>query len=63
MASSTTRLAQTQLPRRWDEALVRRIEGERRQRLPATELEARSAWRDRRLMELIAHKRRAHDND
>ena len=55
-------MAQTQLPRRWGETLVRRIERERRQRLPASELEARSGWRDRRLIELIAHKRRARDN-
>ena len=56
-------MAQTQLPRRWDEALVRRIERERRQRLPASELDARAAWRDRRLIELIAHKRRAAEQD
>jgi L-gulonate 3-dehydrogenase len=56
-------MAQTQLPRRWDEALVRRIERERRQRLPASELDARSAWRDRRLIELIVHKRRTRDSD
>ena len=56
-------MAQTQLPRRWDEALVRRIERERRQRLPASELDARSAWRDRHLIELIAHKRRAAEQD
>jgi 3-hydroxyacyl-CoA dehydrogenase len=56
-------MAQTQLPRRWDEALVRRIERERRQRLPASKLDARSAWRDRRLIELIAHKRRAAEQD
>ncbi|MDQ2963897.1 MAG: 3-hydroxyacyl-CoA dehydrogenase [Pseudomonadota bacterium] len=56
-------MAQTQLPRRWDEALVRRIERERRQRLPDSELDARSAWRDRRLMQLIAHRRRAAEQD
>ena len=56
-------MAQTQLPRRWDEALVRRIERERRQRLPASELDARSAWRDRRLIELIAHKRRTRESN
>ena len=56
-------MTQTQLPRRWDEALVRRIERERRQRLPASELDARSAWRDRRLIALIAHKRRAAEQD
>ena len=52
-------MAQTQQPRPWDETLVRRIERERRQQLPASEIEARSAWRDRRLMQLVAHKRRA----
>ena len=56
-------MAQTQLPRRWDEALVRRIERDLRQRLPASELDARSAWRDRRLIALIAHKRRAAKQD
>ena len=52
-------MAQTQQARPWDETLVRRIERERRQQLPASEIEARSAWRDRRLMQLVAHKRRA----
>jgi 3-hydroxyacyl-CoA dehydrogenase len=55
-------MAQSQLPRRWDTELIRRIERERRQRLPASEIAARSAWRDRRLMQLVAHKRRAQDN-
>ena len=55
-------MAQTQRPRRWDEALVRRVEQERRIHLAASELSARSAWRDRRLMQLIAHKRRARDS-
>jgi 3-hydroxyacyl-CoA dehydrogenase len=50
-------IAKTQTPRRWEEALVRRIESERRELLDATELEVRSAWRDRRLMQLVAHKR------
>jgi L-gulonate 3-dehydrogenase len=56
-------MAQTQLPRRWDEELVRRIERERRQRLPASELEARSAWRDRRLIQLVAQRRRSGDDN
>ncbi|HEX9276497.1 MAG TPA: 3-hydroxyacyl-CoA dehydrogenase [Casimicrobiaceae bacterium] len=56
-------MAQTQLPRRWDKTLVRRIERERRQRLSASELDARSAWRDRRLIALIAHKRRTAERD
>ena len=52
-------MAQTQPPRRWDDASVQRIEAERRQHLPAAQLGARAVWRDRRLMQLIAHKRRA----
>jgi L-gulonate 3-dehydrogenase len=45
----------------WDEALIARIDGQRRAILPQSELAARAAWRDRRLMALIAHKR-AMDN-
>jgi 3-hydroxyacyl-CoA dehydrogenase len=51
-------MAQTQPPRRWEEALVHRIERERRKQLAASEIDARSAWRDRQLMQLVAHKRR-----
>jgi 3-hydroxyacyl-CoA dehydrogenase len=51
-------MAQTQLPRRWDPELIRRIERERRELLPASAIGARSVWRDRRLIELVAHKRR-----
>ena len=56
-------IAQEQRPRRWDDALVRRIERERREQLPAADLPSRAAWRDRRLMQLLAHKRRTRDND
>lgn len=56
-------MTQAQRPRRWDDALVRRLEQERRGHLAASGLAARSAWRDRRLMQLIAHKRRSRDND
>ena len=35
------------------------IEAERRKALPADRLQAHQAWRDRRLMALAAHKRRA----
>lgn len=56
-------MARTQQPRRWDKALVRRIEQERRAHLPASGLAKRAAWRDRRLMQLVAHKRRARDTD
>ena len=36
-----------------------RIEAERRAQLPADRLGERAAWRDRRLMALAAHKKRA----
>jgi L-gulonate 3-dehydrogenase len=42
-----------------DEALLRRLDDERRQHLPKERLAERSAWRDRRLMALAAQKRRA----
>ncbi len=35
------------------------IEAERRARLPADKLDERAVWRDRRLMALAAHKKRA----
>jgi 3-hydroxyacyl-CoA dehydrogenase len=50
-------LAREMTPREWNEQTIRRLEAERRARLPATELASRQAWRDRRLMALLAHKR------
>ena len=41
----------------WDDALIARIDAERRKVLPQTQHGEREAWRDRRLMALIAHKR------
>jgi L-gulonate 3-dehydrogenase len=41
----------------WDNKLVARIEGERRKLMLQTQHAEREAWRDRRLMALIAHKR------
>ena len=43
----------------WAGAVMDRIEQERRSRLPADQLAERAAWRDRRLMALAAHKKRA----
>ena len=43
----------------WSGPVMDRIEAERRARLPAEKLGERAAWRDRRLMALAAHKRRA----
>jgi 3-hydroxyacyl-CoA dehydrogenase len=43
--------------RPWDRELADRIETERRKLMPQGEHAAREAWRDRRLMALVAHKR------
>lgn len=43
-------------PRPWSPGLVARLEAERRAALPAEDHAARTAWRDRRLMALLAHK-------
>ena len=43
----------------WSGAVMDAVEAERRQRLPADKLAERQSWRDRRLMALAAHKRRA----
>ncbi len=41
----------------WDEALIAKVEAQRRERLPAQQLARRGEWRDRRLMALAIHKR------
>ena len=46
-------------PRPWTQELARRIEAERREMLPEDHLGERSAWRDRRLMALAAHRAEA----
>ncbi|CAN0376775.1 unnamed protein product [Phaeothamnion confervicola] len=43
----------------WDDTLIGRIDGERRKLMPQDRHAQREAWRDRRLMALIAHKRDA----
>ncbi len=45
----------------WSGPAMDGIEAERRARLPAEKLGERAAWRDRRLMALAAHKKRAAD--
>ena len=45
-------------PEPWTPELVQRLERERRQTLPAERLRERAAWRDRRLMALVAHRRK-----
>ncbi|MDX2143992.1 MAG: 3-hydroxyacyl-CoA dehydrogenase [Rhodospirillaceae bacterium] len=46
-------------PKPWSGDLISAIEKERRAVLEADKLDARRQWRDRRLMALMAHKRRA----
>jgi L-gulonate 3-dehydrogenase len=41
----------------WDDALIAKIDSERRKIMPQDKHAEREAWRDRRLMALIAHKR------
>jgi 3-hydroxyacyl-CoA dehydrogenase len=43
----------------WSGPVMAMVEAERRKRIPADKLVERQAWRDRRLMALAAHKRRA----
>jgi hypothetical protein len=50
-------------PRAWGPELVGKLDAEQRAALPTAEREARYQWRDRRLMNLIAHKRRAEEED
>ena len=42
----------------WAGAAMDKIEPDRRKKLPASELQQRQVWRDKRLMALAAHKRR-----
>jgi len=48
--------AETKAATPWRDALGARLEAERRRAVPATQLAERQAWRDRRLMALLAHK-------
>ncbi|WP_043335252.1 3-hydroxyacyl-CoA dehydrogenase [Belnapia moabensis] len=50
-------ITEEQTPYLYDAETVGRVAGERRAALPLEGIEGRSAWRDRRLMALIAHKR------
>jgi 3-hydroxyacyl-CoA dehydrogenase len=47
----------------WDPALISKIEAERRKIMPQSQHGTREAWRDRRLMALIAHKRTMADKE
>lgn len=43
----------------WSDALIAKVNGERRKLMPQEKHAEREAWRDRRLMALVAHKRDA----
>ena len=49
--------------RKWSEELLAKIEKERRQYMQVADIGARSKWRDRRLMGLMAHKRAMEQKD
>lgn len=46
-------------PRPWTESLVDKVEAQRRQHLSEVDIAERQAWRDRRLAQLVGHKREA----
>jgi 3-hydroxyacyl-CoA dehydrogenase len=48
-------IGRTQSARPWDKAALKKLEAERRATQPQAQLVSRQAWRDRRLMALIAH--------
>jgi 3-hydroxyacyl-CoA dehydrogenase len=50
-------ITEEQAPYGYDAPTVGRVAGERRAALPVERIEERSAWRDRRLMALVGHKR------
>jgi L-gulonate 3-dehydrogenase len=52
-------IAKEAVARPWRDALLARVEAERLAALPSSERPARQGWRDRRLMDLVAHKRAA----
>ena len=47
----------------WDDELIARVEAQRREIMPHEEHASREAWRDRRLMALVAHKRAQDQSD
>ncbi|WP_250475452.1 3-hydroxyacyl-CoA dehydrogenase [Caballeronia sp. GAFFF1] len=50
-------IADTRVPFSWSEEAIASLHAQRREQLPADQIEARSRWRDRRLMALLAHRR------
>lgn len=57
-------IAASRKPFDWSPDTLGKLDAERRARLPRDQIEARSRWRDRRLMALLAHRRAPEcDND
>ena len=54
-------ITEEQTPFLYDETTVARVTAERRAALPLEKIGARSAWRDRRLMGVLAHKKKARE--
>ena len=54
-------IAASRVPFDWSTPTTDRLHAERREALPASEIETRSRWRDQRLMELLAHRRRTQE--
>jgi len=50
-------IAASRVPFDWPREVTDRVHAERRESLPLDEIEARSRWRDQRLMALLAHRR------
>lgn len=55
--------ASTTEHRVWDDALIARLEAQRREELPAEDLAVRRAWRNRRLMALAQHLQALRDEE
>ncbi|QYD67418.1 3-hydroxyacyl-CoA dehydrogenase [Paraburkholderia edwinii] len=51
-------LASERMPFDWSPETIAKLEAEREALLPRSDIEARSRWRDRRLMALLAHRRK-----
>ncbi|WP_114812038.1 3-hydroxyacyl-CoA dehydrogenase [Paraburkholderia kururiensis] len=56
-------IAATRVPFEWSAATLEKLDAERRAVLPRNDIEARSRWRDRRLMALLAHRRALKEED
>ena len=56
-------IAASRMPFDWSREVTDRVHAERRETLPLEQIEARSRWRDQRLMALLAHRRTVEGDD